>query len=325
MPDEGLNVSDVAQATQVLAKHLTPTRLLRATELARRDIQVHLKLESELPTGSFKVRGALYALGINLQRRQIHEVVAASTGNHGAAVAYAARQHNVRATIFLPRNPNPIKARKIKELGAHIVEGGTDLSAAFDAASEYSAQRAAYFIQDTTDPDIPHGAGTIAAEILDVLPTVDLIYVPVGDTALIRGVAAVAKRLKPRVRIIGVQASTAPAYYLSWKSGDVVETQTAITIADGLATRRPIAANVSSIRGIVDDMRLVSDDAMLRAMQRLLLDEHIVAEPAGAAALAAFVEDKELSGVRDVVLIVSGGNVAPDVLRRVAALPTGAF
>ena len=311
---------EITQATQVLSTHLKRSRLIRATQLSRDGLAVHLKLESELPTGSFKVRGALYALWAHLERGTVREVVAASTGNHGAAVAYAAQTFQVRATIYLPRNPNPVKARRISQLGARIVEGGADLTEAFDAAARYAAQSRAYFMQDTTDPDVPFGAGTIAAEILDELPAVDAIYVPVGDTALIRGVAAVAKRLKPQIKIVGVQAANAPAYYLSWQEGEVVQTDTALTIADGLATRRPVAANVTEIRTLVDDMRLVSDDAMLRAMNMLLLEEHLVAEPAGAAALAALSEEADTRSSRQVALIVSGGNVAPDVLRRVASI-----
>lgn len=280
---------------------------------------IFLKLESELPTGSFKVRGALYALSVNMKRRHVEEVVASSTGNHGAAVAYAARQFGVKATIFLPRSPNPVKREKIAALGARIVEYGADLAEAFEGAAEYSRTHGVFFLNDATDPDLPAGPGTIADEIFDDLAHVDAIYVSVGDTALIRGLGARAKALRPGVRIIGVQAEQAPAYLLSWRAGRVVSTDSANTIADGLATRVPAPDNVEAIGQLVDDMRLVTEDEMIAAVRLLLTEEHLVAEPAGAAPLAALLKEKTCPPQpRTVVLVVSGSNLAANILSRVA-------
>jgi threonine dehydratase len=237
-------------------------------------------------------------------------VVASSTGNHGAAVAWAAQQLGVRATIFLPRNPNPAKKANIEQFGAEIVEEGADLAAASDGACRYAATTGAYFLNDATDGDIPDGPATIADEILEVRPDTDVIYVPVGDTALIRGVAGRAKALKPSIRIIGVQAERAPSYYLSWTSGTVTPTDTSDTIADGLATRTPDSHNVEVIRRLVDDMRLVSEQAMTSAMQRLYRDEHVVAEPAAASTVAAYLAGPPPAG-GTTVLLITGRNVAP--------------
>jgi len=274
-----------------------------------------LKLESELPTGSFKVRGALYALAVHMQRRAIREVVTASTGNHGAAVAYAARRHGIAATIFLPRNPNPVKAQRIVALGARLEQSGVDISDAREAADRYARRTGAFVLDDATVPEIPIGAGAMATEILADMPDVNTIVVPVGDSALIRGVATVAKAGKPDVRIVGVQAERAPSYYLSWQRGTVVTTETADTIADGLATRVPSAENVSAVRALVDEMLLVSEDAMLAAIRTLLFDDHLVAEPSGAAPLAAYLGMKAKPGGKT-VLIVTGSNIPPDVLRK---------
>lgn len=158
------------------------------------------------------------------------------------------------------------------------------------------------------------GPGTIAYEIFEQQPSTEVIYVPMGDTALIRGVAAAAKHISPKVRIIGVQAERAPSYYLSWKQGRPVSTETCETIADGLATRTPDSRNVQEIRELVDDVRLVSEEQMLAAIQHLLLEEHIVAEPAGAAATAALMQSVEKQ--KNVVALVTGSNIAPEVLRR---------
>jgi len=294
-------------------RHFGPTRLVRAAVLSTPDRDVYLKLESELPTGSFKVRGAVHSLSVNLAKGGIRAVVAASTGNHGAAVAYAGRLLDVPAIIFVPVNPNPVKAARIRDLGATLVETGADLNAAIDAAREYASSRShAFFLHDAEDPDIPAGTATIGREVLSQLPSVEAIYVPMGDTALIRGVASAAKELRPTIKIIGVVAEQAPAYYLSWQKGEPVETDSANTIADGLAVRRPLAPNVAAIRDLVDDIEAVTEREMLAAIARLHMDERVTAEPAGAAATAAWLKRRD--SYRTSVVLVTGRNIAPDVM-----------
>jgi threonine dehydratase len=308
-------------AREVLSKYLPKTRLVRATSLeTESEQQVFLKLESELPTGSFKVRGAIYALSLHDQAESRREVVASSTGNHGAAVAYAAKLLGWRARIFLPEKNNPMKRKNIERLGAAIEERGTiDLADAFQAASEYARQSGAYFLNDATDRDLPAGPGTIACEIFEQQPNVDVIYVPMGDTALIRGVADAAKQISGGVKIIAVQSERAPSYSLSWREGRAIETETCDTIADGLATRTPEEANVVAIRELVDEVVLVSEGEMLEAIARLLIDEHLVAEPAGAAATAAFLKSQS-QGRSNMALLVTGANLSREILQKVTAI-----
>jgi threonine dehydratase len=327
-----LRWSEVERAREIVGRYLKPSRLVEAASLSRATgARVFLKLESEQPTGSFKPRGAITALARNLERGPVAGVVAASTGNHGAATAYAARLLGVPATVFLPANPNPVKRKRIAELGAHIVEGGHDLVEALDRAALFARERGLYFMEDGRDTDMRPGTATIACEVLEQLPDAEVLFVPMGDTTLIRGVAFAAKHLKPGIRIVGVQAERAPAYTLSWRAGKAISTETCDTIADGLATRRPLEDNVREIRGLVDDVRLVSEAEMLAAIRRLHLDEHVVAEPAGAATTAALLQEYHgttptsapnsmaqtwgtFAG-KNVVLLVTGSNVAPDVLR----------
>jgi threonine dehydratase len=314
----------IRDAQSLLARHFGPTRIARAASLSSPGHDVFLKLETDLPTGSFKVRGAIYALSIKLERDGPRttagslEVVCASTGNHGAAVAYAARLLGVRATIFLPIDPNPVKAARIRDLGAGLVESGADLSAAIDAAQDYATGAPAFFLHDASDPDVPVGTATIGAEIVDQVPAVDVIYVPMGDTALIRGVASAAKQRRPSIRIVGVVAERAPAYQLSWQrsratadtsDNDVVETATCDTIADGLAIRRPLAPNVAAIRELVDDVVMVSEEEMIAAIDLLYAREQVLAEPAGAAATAALL--KKSTAAQTSVVLVTGSNIAP--------------
>ena len=304
----------IRDAQTLLTKHFAPTPLVRATSLDSRTRTVHLKIESDLPTGSFKVRGAVYALSRHVERNGSSPVIAASTGNHGAAVAYAGQLLHVPVTIFLPERANPVKRQRILDLGARIVVAGSDLSAAIDAAYAEADRTGAFFLHDATDPDIPAGTATIGMEIMMQLPATDAIFVPMGDTALIRGVATAAKELKPSIRIVGVAAANAPAYYLSWRGGEPVSTETANTIADGLAVRRALAANVTAISTLVDDVRLVEEQDLLAAMTHLMTREGVIAEPAAAAATAALMNDAETSGI--IVALVTGKNVAPELLER---------
>jgi threonine dehydratase len=308
----------VEHARELLSQYLRPTRLVSAESLAQRGgAHVYLKIESDLPTGSFKPRGALNALLTTAAQRDVPGVVAASTGNHGAAVAYAARIAKVGATIFLPENPNPVKRARIVALGAKVVErGAMGESGVSEGAAEFAREHGHYFLDDASDPLVPAATATIASEILDEIPAPDVIFVPMGDTALIRGVAAEAKRRHPGVRIIGVQAEQAPAYVRSWQQGEVVVPDTCDTIADGLASLHPLEANVIAIRELVDEVRLVSESELLDAIRILLLDEHVVAEAAGAAATAAFLQASSAYADAEIVLLITGANLSPEVLRR---------
>jgi len=313
------SIAQLRDAQQWLGAHLPKTRLLHAPGISLPAAAVHLKLECELPTGSFKPRGALFALDRNLRQGSIREVTACSTGNHGAAVAWAAKMLGIRATVFLPANPNPVKRKNIAALGARIVEaGGGDLAHAFEHAQEYSSRPGICFLNDASDPDLPAGTATIGLETLEQLPGTRAIYVPMGDTALIRGVAAAVKQLDPSVRIIGVQAERAPSYYLSWKAARPVPTDTCDTCADGLATRTPEPRNVRTICELVDDVVLVSEDEMIDAIRLLYQRERVIAEPAGAATTAAFLKQPSAAG--PVALLVTGANLSDDVRAR-AGLP----
>ena len=313
-------ISTIREAQKFLAEYFAPTRLIPALFLSQTTGKnVYLKLEMELPTFSFKVRGALYALAQRMARGHVQEVVASSTGNHGAAVAYAAKQFGIQAKIFLPANCNPVKRARILSLGAAIVESmDSDPASAFALAAEHARQPGVYFLNDAADLDLPAGPATISCEILEQLPQASAIIVPMGDTALIRGVAAAAKQISPQVKIVGVQAERAPSYYLSWKEDKAVGTETCDTIADGLATRTPEAANVRDVKNMVDEVVLVSEDQMLRAIEILLLEEHVLAEPAGAASTAALLNSGANCG-EHVVLVVSGANISREVLRRAVA------
>lgn len=312
-----MDFSEVERARALLRHHLAPTRLVEAASLGEKaGARVYLKLESEAPTGSFKVRGALNALYLKSQQGELKGVITASTGNHGAAVAYAAQRLGLPATVFLPQNPNPIKRARIVRLGARIQEAGRDYDDARSHAAAFARQQGWYFLEDGRDPRLTPGPATIGSEIVEQLPDTEVIYVPIGDSTLIRGLAFAAKHLKPAVRVVGVQAERAPAYFLSWEKGRAENTDSCDTIADGLAVRCTVAENVQALRTLVEEMRLVSDEGMLAALYRLLVDEHVLAEPAGAASTAAFLASGRKHAGQTVVLVVTGANITPEILRQ---------
>lgn len=307
---------EIGEARAFLADHLPVTRLAPAPSLSDRlGRPVRLKIESELPTGSFKVRGALWALARRLREERVEEVVASSTGNHGAAVAWAAERLGVPAVIFLPGEPNPVKRERIAGLGARIVEEGHDLADAWSAAEAYAAEaEGRFFLNDATDPHLPAGPATLAVEALEQAPELRTFVVPVGDSALIRGVATAVRARHTDARVVGVQAEGAPAYARSWRTGRATTTDSADTVADGLATRTPVEENVASLRRLVDDMVLVSDGQMLEAIRHLAVEEDVVAEPAGAAGVAALLAHGA-PGRGPVCAPVTGGNVTDEVLQ----------
>jgi threonine dehydratase len=308
------------RAAQALLHDIVPeSRLMQSAGLSSRSSgSVHLKLECEGPTGSFKVRGAYHAI----QRRRtalggnLRGVITASTGNHGAAVAYAASKLGVPSRIYLPENPNPTKRARIATFGAEIVEVADFLEETRRHAAKFAEESGWYNLVDGVDPDMLPGTATIACEILDKLPSADVIFVPVGDSTLIRGLAFAAKRLRPDVRIVGVQAERAPAYALSFTKGHAVSTDTSDSIADGLAVRDALEENVRQIEGLVDEFILVTEDEMLGAMRYLHEEEKVTAEPAGAATTAAFLKTVAAYTSKAVVLLVTGANVPEELLRR---------
>jgi threonine dehydratase len=318
-PAMPLTMQRVRAAQDILRAVVAESRLKESALLSKSSgEQVFFKLECEGPTGSFKVRGAYHA--IHARQKQLGGklpgVVTSSTGNHGIAVAYAALLQHVPARIYLPEDPNPAKKARIAQFPAEIVEVGKFLEETRKHAARFAQESGWYDIVDGIDPDMLPGTATIACEILDKLTNVDVIFVPVGDSTLIRGAAFAAKQPRPEIRIVGVQAERAPAYALSFAKGHAISTDTSDTIADGLSVRDAMEENVRQMTGLVDEFVLVSEEEMLDAMRHLLMEEHIVAEPAGAATTAAFLKSGTAYAKKTAVLLVTGANVTEEILLR---------
>jgi threonine dehydratase len=279
-----------------------------------------LKIETLNPIRSFKGRGT-EALMASLDPAPTH-VVATSTGNFGQGLARAATRRGIGVTIFSPAGANPQKLAAMRRLGADVrvvTRGDDGKQLARDAARQMNA----LFIEDGAHPEIAAGAGTMAQELTRQVVALDAVLVQIGDGALITGIGAWIKATWPGVRIIGVTAEKAPSMAASVARGRPVSIPSE-TIADGIAIHTPIASAVLEVAAVVDEILAVGDDVMLDAMRLLLGEAGIVAEPAGAASVAALMSHRDKFAGQTVAVIVTGSNVRPELLVEMAARPVRA-
>lgn len=279
--------------------------------------EVWVKHENHQPVGAFKVRGGLHLAASLTDEEKRNGLFNASTGNHGQSIAYAARAHGLQATIAVPQGANPGKVAAMRGLGAEIVVHGPDFDTAREYIMEVAAGKGGRFVGPTEELLIC-GVGTYALEIMEDLPAVDTIIVPVGAGSGVCGTSIVAKTINPAVEVIGVQSAQAPAMQKSWQAGELV-TAGMHTFAEGIATRVPFENTQRIMRRYLDDFVLVDDQLIREAIILLLEHTHNLAEGAGAAALAAALQIKDRLAGKKVVLVISGGNLSLDNLRAVLA------
>jgi len=272
---------------------------------------VTLKIETLNPIRSFKGRGTCAVMAALAPRPAA--VVTASTGNFGQGIAWAARRHGMAATIYVPAGANPLKVAAMRRLGAvvHQVAEGVDEA---DAAREAAGRSGAVFIEDGAHVEIAAGAGTIAQEITAAGVRPDLFLIQIGDGALATGVGSWLRATLPGARVVGVTARNAPAMADSLAAGKPLE-RPAATIADGMAITRPVDGALEEVAAAVDEIVPVTEEGMLAAIRLLASHAGVLAEPAGAAGIAALMEHRERFLGASVVSIVTGSNVSPGVLK----------
>ncbi|MFC0682320.1 threonine ammonia-lyase [Lysobacter korlensis] len=282
---------------------------------------VYLKCENLQRTGSYKIRGAYNRLATLSAEEKARGVVAASAGNHAQGVAFAARELGIKATIFMPIGVALPKLQATKWYGAEVVLRGHTVDEPLRAAAALAAETGAVLIPPFDHPDVVAGQGTLGLEILDQVPDLDTVIVPIGGGGLISGVASAIKQraqLSGReVRVIGVQAANAAPYPVSLEQGQPVEIAITPTIADGIAVSKPGALNFQIIQHAVDDVVTVDDGETAKALLVLLERAKLVVEPAGAVGVAALLSGKVLGQLGKTVIILSGGNIDPLVMERV--------
>lgn len=306
-----VTLADVEQAMRVVREQLAPTPLVSHPLLDRRvGCEVFVKLENTQSIGSFKIRGGLNLLARMSAADRARGLVTATRGNHGQSIAYAARMHGVKCTIFVPRGNNPDKNAAMAALGAHVVEVGHDFDAAMIAADEHAARSGARLVHPARDLDLVAGVGTIALEMLEQADgRLDAVFVPVGGGSIAAGMSVVLKSLSPATRVVGVSAENAPAMHHAWHTGEHRPFAAVDTLADGLAVRVPVDATLSIMRPLLDGMVLVSEREIQEAIRTYAETVHQMAEGAAAAALAAAIRHGgSLRGQR-VGVVLTGGNI----------------
>lgn len=314
---------DVLRAKQNIAPHLPRTPLFKYPALdAATGLDLYVKHENYQPIGAFKVRGGINLVSQLSDEEKARGVISASTGNHGQSIAYAARLFNVPATIVVPENANPVKVDAMRALGANIIFHGPDFDAAREHCEMLAEEKHLRYVHSGNEPQLIAGVGTHTLEILEDVPDVDVIIVPIGGGSGAAGACITAKAVNTRIRVIGVQAEKAPAAYKSWKNRALLQ-DTNATFAEGLATRTAFALPQKILWDMLDDFVLVSEDAMRAAIVMYLQKAKTLSEGAGASSLAGALQLREqLVGSpgeprKKVALILSGGNITPEQLRTV--------
>ena len=283
----------------------------------RAGMDVWVKHENHTPLGSFKVRGGVLYMA-ELKRRDPHAtgVIAATRGNHGQSVAFAASQVGLKAVIVVPYGNSREKNAAMRGLGAELIEHGNDFQAAFEHASVLAGERRLHFVR-SFDLTLARGVASYALELFGALPRLDAVYVPVGVGSVICATIAVRNALSAKTEVIGVVAEGAPAYSLSVAARQLVPSETVSTIADGMAVRVPDAAALEIILAHTTRLVVVTDAEIRNAMRHLFTDTHNVAEAAGAAALAGLLKERDRMRGRQVAVLLSGANVDRDVFASV--------
>ncbi len=311
-----LSLDKVFNAQTVLKRIIRETNVVRAYGIAPA-CELYLKPENLQITGSFKVRGSAYKIAMLSEEEKAKGVIACSAGNHAQGVALAASKNGIKSLICLPDSAPISKVEATKGYGAEVclVEGCYD--DAYKKALELRQSEGYTFVHPFDDENVIAGQGTIALEILNELDNIDAIVVPVGGGGLISGVAYTVKQIRPAIKVYGVQAAGAPSMYESVRGGQIKCLQSVQTIADGIAVKQPGENTYALVQEYVDDIALVKDDEVASAILALIEKQKMIAEGAGAAAVAAVMFDKfHLEGKR-VVSIVSGGNIDVTSLSRV--------
>ena len=284
---------------------------------------LYFKPESLQPVGSFKLRGAYNKIASLSEEQKQREVVAYSSGNHAQGVAYAAHKLGVQATIVMPRGASKAKLERTKELGAQVVEVGEDSGERKAKAEELVVEYGYALVPPYDDEVLVAGQGTVGLEVIEDLPGVETVLVPVGGGGLISGVAAAIKLNNPGVQVIGVEPELASDARASLRSGEIVELspeEAGRTIADGLRTQRLGEVTFAHISQFVNDIVTVSEEEIREAVRRLAFEAKLVVEPSGAVALAGYLfHQDDLPHSRSNVAVISGGNVEPSLLKQILA------
>ena len=315
---EKLTLNKFEEAAELVKKVTLPTKLEYSETLSNMTGgKIYLKPENLQYTGAYKVRGAFYKIATLNEEQRSHGLITASAGNHAQGVAYAAKKFGCKATIVMPTGTPLIKVNRTKGYGAEVILYGDVYDDAYEYAMKLADERHLTFIHPFDDLDVATGQGTIAMEIVQELPTVDYILVPVGGGGLVTGVSTLAKMLNPKIKVYGVQAAGAASMVESLEAGHILTLPSVHTIADGIQVKTPGDLTFEMCRQYVDKVVAVSENEIAGAILSVLEKQKLVAEGAGAVGIAAAMYHKVNIEGKTVCALLSGGNVDVTMLERI--------
>ncbi|HAJ75964.1 MAG TPA: threonine ammonia-lyase [Gammaproteobacteria bacterium] len=318
--EQAINLEEVRRAREAVYTHLVPTQLTKYENLSRLlDANVYVKHENHNPTGSFKVRGGVNLMH-HLKNRDVEGVITFSTGNHGLSIATAATWYGIDATVVVPENNNASKNRKIHETGAKLIEAGKTFEESSETVKNILAERDLYYAHPANEPALINGVGTEFLEIVEKLPDMDALFVPIGAGSEAAAAVTVLKSLNPTLDIYGVQAECSPAAYLSWKSG-VIESAANTTLADGFATGIGYEIPFEIYKDNLKDFVLLTENEICQVIAMAGYYTQNLVEGAGASTLSAAIKLKDELRGKNVVLQFSGCNASSQEIDTAYALP----
>ena len=307
-------IRDVYRAKQTISPYFHRTPLHYSMGLSELlEAEVYIKHEEHLPLGAFKSRGGINLLSNLSEDEKRRGIITSSTGNHGQSIASAGREFGVRVLIGLPENANPVKVAGMRSLGAELIFHGESFDDARSYCERLAREEGYRYVHAVNEPLLIAGVGTASLEIIEDLPDVEVMFLPLGGGSGISGACIVAKAIDPDIQVIAVQSAEAPAAYLSWKRGELVDAPMS-TFAEGIATQSGYELPQQIMRDLLDDFLLVSDDDIRRAIGLLVEKAHTLAEPAGATALAGAVNHAAQIKGKKVSITVSGANITSERL-----------
>jgi threonine dehydratase len=320
LKEHPITVAEAVRARSVVRRFLRPTQLIRYEGLSREiGSHIYVKHENHNPTGSFKIRGGLNLLH-HLSERDVSGVITFSTGNHGLSIATAAKWSGLKAVVVVPENNNPAKNRSIRETGAELIEAGRTFEAAAETVERLCEERGLYYAHPADEPHLINGVGTEFLEIMEDLPDMDAMIVPLGAGSEAAAAISTLRAFRPDVEIIAVQAESSPAAYYSWKEKKIVSAENK-TFAGGFATGKAYETPFEIYGKGLTDFVLLTEDEIYESISMALYYTHNLAEGAGAAALMAAFKLKDHLKGKKVVVQMSGCNASAEEITKAVSCP----
>jgi threonine dehydratase len=312
-----LSIANIEKAAQTIDPVFLNSPQFICQPLAER-IGAHLvlKVETNNPIRCFKGRGADFFFAELEEHDPGVAIICASAGNFGQAIAYCGKKRGLRVIVYAARSANALKVERMKALGATVELFGDDFDSAKLEAKRIASKTGAVMVEDGKAASIAEGAGTIGLELLSIKERLDAILVPLGNGALLTGIARIVKEKSPQTRVIAIQAEGAPAMVESWLKGEVIVKEGVNTICDGIAVRLPIPEAVEDMNGLVDEAIFVSDQSVEKSMKMLFQTAGLLAEPSGAVGLAAILENQERFAGQKLSTIICGSNLTPEQINK---------